>query len=270
MKIGILSDLHVDINSQREKNLLLDLCNLIITKRIELMIIPGDISNDYQLTLQILHQLEELTGVNCLFVPGNHDLWNVKHPDKSTWAIYHQLLSFPRNLARAPYQINEDWVVIGDAGWYDYSFGHPEVSLEAFDQMEYKERLWMDKVFIRWDRPIREVHRFFYAKLEKLLKEYQNKKIIFLTHVVPHVDFTVKYPSELWNYFNGFLGSKEYGQLISTFSVKYAIFGHVHYRMEKLINQTIFICNSLGYIREWRYAKNSSDELTNALKTINI
>ncbi len=270
MKIGILSDLHVDLNFRKEKNLILDLCNNIINYKVDLMLIAGDIANDYQFSLEILKKMEYMTGVKCLFVPGNHDLWNVKHQDKNAWDIYNALQAFPGNLSREPYMINEDWVVIGDAGWYDYSFGSPEFDLEEFDRMESNERIWMDKIFVQWDRPTREIHHYFYRKLEQLLQRYANKKIIFMTHVVPHEDFTVKYYPQMWDYFNGFLGSKDYGELVLNSGVKYAIFGHIHHRKEKQIGDTTFICNSLGYTREWRHSADAYLEIYRSFKTINI
>ncbi len=270
MKIGILSDLHVDVNYRKDKNIISNLCRIIEKNQTDILMIAGDVSNNYQVTLDTLNEIEKITGVRCLFVPGNHDIWNIKYPEKTAWDIYSELQSFSGNLSREPFKLNNDWIVIGDLGWYDYSFGNPKFTQKEFDEMEFEGRLWQDKICAKWGRSTIEVHHYFYKKLKLQLEEHKDKNIILLTHAVPHKDFTVKYPSPIWPYFNAFLGSKEYGELVFDYSVKYAIFGHVHYRTKKIINETTFICNCLGYTKEWRHSDNSFEEINRAFEVIEI
>lgn len=269
MKLGILSDLHVDLNDRGKRRIIPGLCSILREERVQVLLIAGDLANNYQITLQTLYEIEQLSGVQCLFVPGNHDIWNLKYPDQSAWDIYQALQAFPGNLARGPHHLSKDWVVIGDIGWYDYSFGHPRFTVEEFDNMEFNEMLWQDKLFARWDRPTIEVSNYFYTKLKRQLEEHQDKQIIFLTHVVPHVQFIVHSAYEMWHYFNGFLGSKAYGELVTQYPVQYAVFGHVHYRKRKEIDGITFICNSFGYTREW-YHEDPVEELRRAFTTIEI
>ena len=98
MKIGILSDIHVDIGHKSPDGVLEGLTLAIKENAVDIMVIAGDIANDYQLGLQALNFIEDATGVACLFVPGNHDIWNEKHPDKTSWDTYEALQKFPRNL----------------------------------------------------------------------------------------------------------------------------------------------------------------------------
>lgn len=146
MKIGILSDIHVDLEGSDPQRLLQGIVAAIKEHNVAIMIIAGDVANDFEVTLRFLHQLEAAAGVRCLFVPGNHDIWNEKHPDKTAWQTYHGLAKFTGNLVRGPVELTDQWVAIGDLGWYDYSFGSPDYTIAEYDRMEINGRLWQDKI----------------------------------------------------------------------------------------------------------------------------
>jgi putative phosphoesterase len=270
LKIGILSDIHVDIDHPSPDGVVKGLVAAIRENAVGMMIIAGDIANDYELTLRVLDQLEQDSGVGCLFVPGNHDIWNVKYPEKSAWDIYEALRKFSGNLCNGPIDLGHNWAVIGDIGWYDYSFGSREYTIEEFDRMSINGRLWQDKVKAKWDRSTIEMHHYFYSKLEKQLQAHRDKNIILVTHVLPLVDFTVRPPNRMWNYLNAFLGSEQYGRLALSYAVAYSICGHVHYRKQQVYENTIFICNCLNYASQWIANEDPSVEVSKALKTITI
>ena len=207
MKIGILSDIHVDLENSDPEKLLQGLIEAIIENQVETMIIAGDVANDFEVTLGFLHRVEADAGVRCLFVPGNHDIWNEKHPAKNAWDTYRELENFSGNLTRGPVHLTDQWVVVGDLGWYDYSFGSPEFSIEDFDRMQIDDRLWQDKVKAVWGRSTQEMHDYFYDKLKQQLAGLRDKKIILVIHVLPIKEFTVQPPNRMWSYLNAFLGS---------------------------------------------------------------
>ncbi|MCZ8521999.1 MULTISPECIES: metallophosphoesterase [Paenibacillus] len=255
MKISIISDLHIDTYRQKAPMSVIDaLCTVVNERGSELLLIAGDLSSHYRSTLEALEEIERRTGIPCLMVPGNHDVWNAKEPELGTWEIYRRLLEYPRNLGRAPYQVNREWVVIGDLGWYDFSFGDRAFTEEAFGRMERDGRVWSDREFAPWDRPAPEVHRYFLSKLEAQLEAHRERNIVLVTHVVPHRHFTVPLPNETWRYFNAFLGSEAYAELIARYSdsIRYAVCGHVHYRRRHRYHQTELICACFGYGSEWR------------------
>ena len=270
MKIGILSDLHVDLEHSSPHKVLEGIVAAIKKNAIGLMIIAGDVANDYELTLRALDDIEKASGVRCLFVPGNHDIWNENHPDKTAWDIYDALKTFGGNLANGPAELAEGWVVIGDLGWYDYTFGGQQYSVEEFDQMEINGRLWQDKIKAVWGKSTLEMHRLFHNKLEKQLDTCKSGNIILVTHVLPIMDFTVQPPNCMWQYLNAFLGSKQYGELALNYSVKYSISGHVHYRKQKTYKNTTFICNCLNYASQWINNNDPVLEVARALKIIEI
>ena len=270
MKVGILSDIHVDIDHQQPDGVIEGLVLAIQDRQVDLMIIAGDVANNYELTLRALNTIEELSGVTCLFVPGNHDIWNERHPDLNAWETYEALKQFPGNLCNGPRELENDWVVIGDLGWYDYSFGSREYSVEEFDRMKINGRLWQDKVKAKWGTSTLEMHRYFHDKLEQQLKAHQDRKIVLVTHVLPLVDFSVRPPDRMWRYLNAFLGSKEYGELALEYSVSYSICGHVHYRKEQIYEDTVFICNCLNYASQWLNNDDPILEVSRAFKTIKL
>ena len=270
MKIGILSDIHVDIDHQTPDGVIDGLVLAIKENAVDIMIIAGDVANDYELTLRVLDTLEQDSGVRCLFVPGNHDIWNEKHADKTAWDTYEALGQYAGNLCNGPFDLGNDWIVIGDIGWYDYSFGSRQYTTEEFDRMTIDGRLWQDKVKANWDRSTIAMHHFFYDKLKQQLQAHRDKNIILVTHVLPLVDFTVRPPDRMWNYLNAFLGSEQYGRLALDYAVAYSICGHVHYRKQQIYENTTFICNCLNYASQWVDNDDPLVEVRKALKTITI
>ena len=270
MKLGILSDIHVDLEDSDPQKLLQGMVEAIKEFQVEIMIIAGDVANDFEVTLRFLRQLEVTAGVCCLFVPGNHDIWNEKHPDKTAWETYRGLEKFSGNLTRGPVELTDQWVVIGDLGWYDFSFGSPEYTTAEYDRMEINGRLWQDKIKAAWGKSTIEMHQYFYRKLEKQLDSYRHKSIILVTHVLPIIEFTVQPPDKMWHYLNAFLGSRQYGELALKYAVKYSISGHVHYRRQVKYDDTTFICNCLNYASQWIDNDDPLVEIKKAFKTIEI
>lgn len=276
MKIGILSDIHVDLNGGQA--VIEGLLAAMLHRDVEVMMIAGDVSSDYRVTLDSLEQLQERSGIRVLFVPGNHDIWNEAHPQISAWQAYEALESFPGNLSRGPQEISDGWTIIGDLGWYDYSFGGSQYSQGDFDRMQIGGRIWQDRIKAIWDRHTLEMHRTFYEKLEDQLKRTEagsvsgsgNRKIFLVTHVLPRKEFTVQRPDPEWIYLNAFLGSPEYGELALAHAVRYSICGHVHYRKEVTVQGTRFICNCLGYTDEWIWSRDPAVEIDRAFLTLEL
>jgi len=276
MKIGILSDIHVDLNGGRA--VVNGLLAAMLRHGVEVMVIAGDISNDYRVTLDSLEQLQTQSGIQILFVPGNHDIWNEAHPEINAWQAYEALESFPGNLTRGPQKISDGWTIIGDLGWYDYAFGGSQYSQEDFDRMQFGERIWQDRIKAIWDRHTLEMHRTFYEKLDTQLKrtkvstcsDSHHRKIILVTHVLPRKEFTVQRLDPEWIYLNAFLGSPEYGELALDHGVRYSICGHVHYRKQVTVNGTRFICNCLGYTEEWMWSWDPATEIDRAFLTLDL
>jgi len=253
MKIGIISDLHVDSNELANEPFVEEvLLNKVQHLKLDLLIIAGDISNDVYRSLKVLHRLRDDAGIPVLFVPGNHDYWSKVNGITDTWEIYRKFQEFDGCLSERPYALGEDWVVIGNSGWYDYSFGDPHHSFVDYERMYFMDRTWQDSLYVQWDRGNQEMHRYFYETLERELELHKGKNIILVTHMLSNVNFTVPLPNPQWAYFNAFLGSREYTDLYRKYDVRYSIMGHVHYRKQFHDHETELICACLGNRQEWR------------------
>jgi putative phosphoesterase len=277
MRIGVISDLHVDLNENASSRgqVVRSLSSSASRKGVELLLVAGDIANRWDTTLRSLEALESASGLRVLFVPGNHDVWNEAPafplgPGWGAWDSYRSLEAFPGNLGRGPVDLPGGWSVIGDLGWYDYAFGHPRYSTEDFDRMRFGERLWQDKVNALWDRCAGEMHRHFRDKLERQLAGRRGGRLILVTHAVSHRAFTVQPPDPQWEYLNAFLGSPEYGELAVRHGAALAVCGHVHYRRRAIVEATCFVCSCLGYATEWADPRDIAGEVERALAVLDL
>ena len=113
MKIGTISDLHIDrhtyINSEGYMQALVDCA---IKRQLDLLIIAGDISNNYQMTCAFISQVKAQINIPVLFVPGNHDYWS-DQLDHSSTDIVTSFRQQPECLMTQPYIINDNWEILG-------------------------------------------------------------------------------------------------------------------------------------------------------------
>ena len=89
MRIGIISDLHIDRYNNSVENIHLyegALAEEIRNRQIDMLLIAGDISNSYELTMDFIHTILKERGVIIKFVPSNHVLWH-SYKSKSTQEI---------------------------------------------------------------------------------------------------------------------------------------------------------------------------------------
>jgi putative phosphoesterase len=272
-RVGLISDIHVDLNRIKGEDLVTGLLARESARRnLDILLIAGDISSDYLLTLRTLAALEEQSGARVLFVPGNHDIWNEFHPETKAWDTYNALLEHPGNLARGPVLLDEGWAIAGDLGWYDYHYGDPSFSFEDFDRMRFGERTWQDKIKSIWDRGTLDMHRLFVQRLESGLRPLaaEGRKILLATHVVQVPEFTVSPPGPMWKYFNAFLGSPEYGEIAQRYGAEVSVCGHVHYRRRLRKGQSLFVCPCLGYVAEWPAPPDPEKEIAETLQVFEL
>jgi putative phosphoesterase len=272
MKIGLLSDIHVDINNSGRDDVTPAICDSIKNQDIDIFITAGDVSSDYRLTLETVGRIEKETGRDCLFVSGNHDLWNEKHPDMTACETYSEMLKHPHNLSAGPVKLKDGWSAAGETCWYDYSFGSAGLfTFSDFERRSYEGRVWQDSIKAVWNRTDAETHDWFLRRLEDSITRVNTGSIIAVTHMLPVEEFTVPVPDETWDYFNAFLGSREIGEMLFRHpNVKYAVSGHVHYRKEAVKNGQTFICQCLGYRTEWKDNDDPFIEVPKSMRIIEI
>lgn len=156
VKIGIVSDIHLDVNADFPVlDTLVSICN---QKKLDKLIIAGDISSDYTDVLYTIKNIKEKTNTQLHFVPGNHDLFACH--GKSSKRIYKDLSMLPECLITHPIAFG-DWVIVGDVGWYDYSFKDDCFTYEEVKKKMYKGIVNSDKRCFQWGAKDDEINEFF-------------------------------------------------------------------------------------------------------------
>ncbi len=209
MKIGVISDIHLDIN--QDFDVLASLDRIANQEGCDLVLIAGDIHSNAHETIRAMAQLNQQSKVNYKYVPGNHDLWNDHIDLDDTNEIYKLFLQDENCLCERPLVLG-DWVVVGDIGWYDYSFGNKEkFSFADFEKMQLDGRVWQDSIKNQWTVDNAKRTEQSLQQVEALFAEYGDKKKILVTHMIPVHEFCVDESKANWAYFNAFLGSERYG-----------------------------------------------------------
>ena len=251
MKIVTVSDIHLDMNSKYAGvDLLPVFIRCLKSQEANLIIIAGDLCDNAEATIQVLDKLE--AGLDCkvLFIPGNHDIWD-KQKDRTSWQSYQLLQEHPSSLLGRPYDLNNGYVVIGEMGWYDYSFVKETVPYQTM--IEHLQE-WGDYKWTDWQMDDRQLNVEMLSRMQNQLNRYKDKKIILVHHFVPYKDFLSDSTEYMdWDLYNAFMGSASAGELIDTYSnIEYIIFGHTHDRYGKMRDYRgkTAICTPLGYIAE--------------------
>ncbi|MBW7954279.1 metallophosphoesterase [Candidatus Gracilibacteria bacterium] len=175
-------------------------------------------------------------------------------------------------------------IITGNMGWYNYTINPiDKFYLEKyfqvnFDKMSFGFSIYNDKNYIKFNDKIKgnlEFSKYLEDKLierlEKLKEYYNNYEIIAVSHVKPSNQlekdskFFIEYSQELWEeiiknkdrgvkeynletlYGNAFFLNNNLSQIYEKYGVKYAIYGHTHYKGSEEINGIKYITNALGY-----------------------
>lgn len=269
MKIGVISDLHIDRGNIDIKTYETLLAEEADTQGLDLLLIAGDVSSHYKMTADFLKSIAELSDIEVLFVPGNHDYWLKDDDGKTTREIYDFYKSMPGSLLESPYFIDDDWAIVGHSGWYDYTYADERFSEEKLERGKFYGGTWQDKLKIDWQLHDRELSKIFAGKVENDMEKVGDRNIILMTHVVTHRKYAVPMPHRLFDYFNAFIGTSDFDELYKKYPIKYSIMGHVHFRHQFTQDDLTYICACLGYPREWR-TEDIATELKNTLQVIEI
>ena len=265
MLYAVISDIHIDIN--KEYDVINPLIHRISQSSASALLIAGDISDDYKITIDTVAFIKKQLGIPVYYVPGNHDMWSENFKKTSTESIYDAFKQDSNCLLHGSVMLDEDTTLIGDIGWYDYSFGSTKFSKDDFERMNYMDRTWQDKLKNQWTVNNLARSRKVLKDLEDQLKQVKTKRIIVMTHMVPIKEFTVENPNDMWEYFNAFLGSSKLHELYRKYNVTHAICGHIHYRKSIIKDGITYICPCLNYATEWG-VKDSEKEIKESLQWI--
>ena len=268
MKLGIISDLHVDTNHSETDPIERALLKVIKESDIDVLLIAGDLADNYQRGLAVIQHIED-AGCRVVFVAGNHDIWNIDFPQiNNTAEIIAQLKEHPGCLIDHPIALTDDVVMIGDIGWYDYTYGFGKYTDAYYDAGHHFEREWKDNYYVNFNMSHIEKTEDTIARLAKQIAAYPDKKIIFVTHVVTHEDFLLTKETEYHDFINGYIGSSKYQALFSD-NVEHVVMAHVHLRKNLTENGINYLCRCLGTKKSWN-TDDAETEIKDALAIIEI
>ncbi len=269
MKILALSDIHTDLVREEDKN---DFFTMLTTflnaiENVNLVICAGDISPDpMELTSTLKTIGEAISAEYYLFVPGNHDVWEVPEPKNeiSRFKYEQQLKDVVettkfRYLPFNPLCINDKIGVIGSIGWYDYSLRNPEwdehlsIIDVSYSDKWYAGFVWNDARYANWGMKDEEVVDYLLKQLEIDYNNIQHCPYkIAIFHHIPFKEGVENKRVIKWDYFSAFMGSKRFGEQLLQWGVQLVIHGHAHRPREYKVEATHVYCAPIGYSQEWK------------------
>lgn len=274
MKIAVVSDIHLDINHTYP--ILDELVAYVLEIKANMLLIAGDITNEVEDTIQSVAQLKTRLQIPVYYVPGNHDMWSSDFEKNASEDIYRRFQEDSNCLCskviKCKNEKEETIYIVGDIGWYDYSFGTEEYTKEEYSLMHHAGRTWQDRIKNQWTEDNIGTSNRMLKQLEDQLQQCKDGKIIALTHMVPIEEFTVPEANDMWRYFNAFLGSRSLHELYKKYAVSYVACGHIHYRKTVVKEGITYFCPCLNYESEWldTTEKNPGKEVREAVAIFTV
>lgn len=271
IKVGFISDLHIDRNVERPPEAYLKALHLIaLEKKLNVLVIGGDISNHYTKTIAFVERLQNETEISVYFIPGNHDFWEEKDATKDTRGIYQLYKDHPQSLIESPLQLSNEYTLVGHPGWYNHAvYDKEKFTPTEIEEGKFRWTYWQDKLRMDWQMSDPEVSKIFSQRIEEDLKKVTTPKTILQTHVVTIPEFTMPMPHRTFDFFNAYMATDDLKHIHTDYRVSHQFMGHIHFRAQIRRNETQFITNSLGYRREWR-SKKLEQEINQSLVILEL
>lgn len=282
MKIGAISDIHVDINTKRGKpEFVQKLVHYLEVLDLDVFLVAGDAAGSVNSLIEFFSACKNLSIPNKIYLPGNHDIWTGRKISDGSWVKYRKVLPeicgefdwiyLPRNP-----QVIGKTVFFGSMGWYDYSSAN-SMWEEMFSEDDYMLKInpqnmkWMDVEYAHFDMSDREVAGQLLNEMEEdlallgfkvneengevELTEKGLDSIVFVSHVVPYKEF-IKYQNDpSWDFFGAYIGNFNIGKFLDRLPRhlrRLAFFGHTHFPGKKVVESGVeAFCVPLGYPNEY-------------------
>jgi len=271
MKVGFISDLHIDRNFEMPAEFYLKtLLEVIAEQHLQVLVIGGDISNHYTTTIEFIETLQNQAEIPVYFIPGNHDFWEEKEAKKDTRGIYRLYKEHPQSLIERPVQLNDNFTLVGHPAWYNHAvYDEEQFTPGEVERGKFRWAYWQDKLRMDWQMTDEEVSQYFSHIIQKDLEQVTTKNIILQTHVVTVPEFTMPMPHRIFDFFNAYLATNDLKDFHKKYPITHEVMGHVHFRGDFMKDETRFITNSLGYRREWR-GENLYKEMKDSLFILDL
>ena len=210
--------------------------NYLNEQNVEYYLFAGDMFNDFQKTKNYIEKLES--------------------NNISDFYLHNTYIDIP----------NTNWRIIGNNGWYDYSFSP---TLTEDEIKRWKNTYWID-AGIKQPMSDNEHEQLVLqqSKQQFDLAKHAKKKVLFVTHFVPNSKALWSKPATLksdkeiriFEMVNALLGSRHLGKLIQDYpEIKYVFYGHVHGWHEPFqiagtsyLNQAVGVRKKKRKYHEWQ------------------
>lgn len=269
MRIAISSDNHLDINRVDVEAAAVAQAAYLREQNVDYYINTGDTFNDFRKTRAYFARLQELVGVQTQvrYLAGNHDM--VRGTDYDELEHLVNPLYLHNRLELLP---GTNIALIGNNGWYDYSFVPEALGVDTDELIRWKKAFWIDGVI---EQPVSDRARMntVLEQIEAQLRQARGQRVLLATHFVPRVEFLN--PAMLQSPVGGkvaaYLGSERLGQLLQRYHVEFTAFGHLHRRDEpRMLDGTEFIHRPVGYGTKRRHEWVSADFMTEWRRTLQV
>ncbi len=273
MRIGFVSDLHIDFN--RQYDFVAVLKTLVAQESLDELIIMGDSANGLNCNLKFYRQLSSQLPVPFRTLIGNHDLY-VSHPRGKAAAqiqrisrnTYRELNQLPTSLTQRPI-VTDHWVITGINGWYDYTFAKhfaerkgPQYANNVIAKHVWPDQLYINGNQIDYQRDRNWVTRQIFDWQHQLNQMMIGKrKLLVASHMLPTKRLARQLPIPLYDRFLYQLGSERYRQIFEQNHVQISLSGHSHMPAELWENGIFYKNLSLGYDFQWQNAADALGEL---------
>lgn len=211
----------------------------------DILILAGDVS-DVPYLLNLCFETLAKRFKKVLFVPGNHDLWVVRLPEKmGSIDKFHCIASLAEGfgISTQPYH-SGPLSIVPLLGWYDYSFGQPSAALRE---------AWMDFHACTWPEGFDagQVTEFFTSQNEASLA-VRNQTVISFSHFLPRIDLMPSYIPAQHQILFPVLGSSVLERQLRRLGPSIHVYGHSHVNQQLTLDGVLYINNAYGSPGETR------------------
>lgn len=206
--------------------------NWLNQQRIDYYLYGGDLFNSLDRTQRYFARLQAwLPHTKVFYILGNHDMLNdssfsqVEHPT-SPLNLHDRFIDLP----------DSNWRIIGNNGWYDYTFSSYRDQSQKV--RAWKNVFWLDSSIDQLVSDLERMARVLAQVKAQLTRAAQERKeVIFMTHFAPRHELLAPKPPQVnsprrerfYQMINAMMGSDRLGELLEESGVvKNVFYGHLH------------------------------------------
>ncbi len=226
MKIAYYSDLHIEFKSWNFVK------SLLRKTEADVLVVAGDLINSGQ-TAQYLHRIDDIIQVPLLYVPGNHDFYNISKTEYDKELARHQFSNV--------HVLNSEMIKIGGirfvgaTGWWTDISKRSLISINDFTRIKDIEENQNGNLWGQRDKT-------FFS--EQLATKHPGKTVC-ISHHAPSLKCI---PRNLrWREFNDCYANN-WDSILLKHSPTLWIHGHIHQKSNNfMIGATRVLSNPYGY-----------------------